>query len=60
MTRHRKNHWWRIFEDNHQRKEETCPIVPVNSGQDWQKELAVLYCPCKSNPDPNECRLPLI
>lgn len=61
MNTYKENPWWQIFSsDNKSLIEETCPVVPVHSGQAWQKELAVLYCPCKSDPQAEECQLPLI
>lgn len=60
METHKNDPWWHIFLDHNSRTEDTCPAVPVHSGQTWQKGLASFYCPCKSDPQANECQLPLI
>lgn len=60
MALSNKEKWWNIFtEDRTFQEEDSCPAVPVESGQDWQKGLATLYCPCKSDPAAYECLLPL-
>ncbi len=42
MNLHKENTWWHIFSpENSSRTVERCPVVPIHSGQDWQKGLAV-------------------
>ncbi len=60
MTTHKNDPWWHIFSDNNPRPDNTCPVVPVDSGQSWQKGLASFYCPCNYDPQANECQLPLM
>ena len=60
MTSINQEKWWNIFTgDRTLQEKDVCLAVPVESGQDWQKGLANLYCPCKSDPAAYECRPPL-